>query len=110
MLKLKTITIFKSYFDSILGRLNFGFYCFKKFCSSGYETKNLANYYCCAFAFRDLPRAVYITFAFATTMCVLANFAYAVIVTPYDMLQSDAVAVVRYLSFLSYFFPVPRGS
>lgn len=48
---------------------------------------------------RDLPRAVFVTFAFITTMCVLANVAYSVLLTPYEILQSDAVAVSFFQRF-----------
>ena len=53
------------------------------------------NYY----LYRDLPRAVFATFAIITAVCVLANIAYSVLLTPQEILQSDAVAVVSFQAF-----------
>lgn len=44
---------------------------------------------------RNLPRAIYISLPLVTGIYVLANVAYLAVLTPSEMLSSDAIAVVR---------------
>ena len=44
--------------------------------------------------FRNLPRAIYISIPIVTIVYVLSNVAYLTIVSPSEMLASNAVAVV----------------
>lgn len=46
------------------------------------------------FIFRNLPRAIYISLPLVTGIYVLANVAYLGVLTPTEMLSSDAIAVV----------------
>ena len=43
---------------------------------------------------------MFATFAIITAVCVLANIAYSVLLTPQEILQSDAVAVVSFQAFI----------
>jgi len=45
--------------------------------------------------FRNLPRASWISCILVTVVYVLANVAYFSVISPAEMLQSEAVAVVR---------------
>lgn len=45
---------------------------------------------------RDMPRAIYISIPIVTIIYVLTNIAYFSIVSPAEMLTSNAVAVVCY--------------
>ncbi len=45
---------------------------------------------------RNLPRAIYISLPLVTGIYVLANVAYLAVLTPTEMLSSDAIAVVIY--------------
>lgn len=47
------------------------------------------------FLLRNLPRAIFISIPLVTAVYVLANVAYVTAMTPRELLQSDAVAVVR---------------
>lgn len=47
-----------------------------------------------AFIKRNLPRAIYISLPLVTGIYVLANVAYLAVLTPTEMLSSDAIAVV----------------
>ena len=42
----------------------------------------------------NLPRAIYISLPLVTLVYVLANIAYLAVLSPIDMLASDAIAVV----------------
>lgn len=44
--------------------------------------------------FRNLPRAIYISLPLVTGIYVLANVAYLAVLTPTEMLSSNAIAVV----------------
>ena len=43
---------------------------------------------------RDMPRAIYISITIVTVVYVLTNVAYFALVSPAEMMMSDAVAVV----------------
>lgn len=58
--------------------------------------------------YRDIPRAVYISFAIVIIQYVLVNISYFLVLTPAQFLSSDAVAIVSNfcmtcLPFLSNF-------
>lgn len=44
--------------------------------------------------FRNLPRAIYISLPLVTFIYVLANMAYLSVLSPDEMMASDAIAVV----------------
>lgn len=46
------------------------------------------------FLFRDLPRSIYISIPIVSFVYVMANVAYMTIMSPREMLSSNAVAVV----------------
>ena len=46
------------------------------------------------FYFRNLPRAIYISIPIVTFVYVMANVAYMTIISPREMMLSNAVAVV----------------
>ncbi|XP_023240023.1 Y+L amino acid transporter 2-like isoform X1 [Centruroides sculpturatus] len=59
--------------------------------------------------FRNLPRAIYISLPLVTAIYVLANIAYFAVLTPYEVLSSNAVAVTfgeRVLGVMSWIMPV----
>ena len=47
-----------------------------------------------SFYFRNLPRAIYISIPIVTFVYVMANVAYMTIISPREMMLSNAVAVV----------------
>ena len=48
---------------------------------------------------RDMPRAIYISLPLVTGIYVLANISYFCVLSPSEMLASDAIAVVsQYLN------------
>ncbi|XP_071173855.1 cystine/glutamate transporter-like [Mytilus edulis] len=61
------------------------------------ETKNPA---------RDLPRAVYITFFIVMTVYILTNVAFFTVLSPTELLRSDAVAVLFMQNFYGPLTPV----
>ena len=44
--------------------------------------------------YRDMPRAIYISIPLVTVIYVMANVAYIVVVSPDEIKESNAVAVV----------------
>lgn len=60
--------------------------------------------------YKNLPRAIYISLPLVTAIYVLANVAYLAVLTPQEMIASNAIAVVRELDFcfkiklMDYFF------
>lgn len=44
---------------------------------------------------RNLPRAIFISLPLVTIVYVLANISYLAVLSPAEMLASDAIAVVR---------------
>lgn len=65
-------------------------------------------------SFRNLPRAIWIGLPLVTGIYVLANIAYFIVLTPQEMIQSPAVAVVcvtyhisDFISNLTLFFVNP---
>ena len=56
----------------------------------------IRNWLLFPFSYRNLPRAIYISIPIVTIVYVFANVAYLTIISPAEMLSSDAVAVVRF--------------
>lgn len=56
----------------------------------------IRNWLLLPFSSRNLPRAIYISIPIVTIVYVFANVAYLTIISPAEMLSSDAVAVVRF--------------
>ena len=54
----------------------------------------------CTFIFSDLPRAVWIAMFICTFIYVLTNAAYFSMITPEEMVASDAVALVCVLRMI----------
>ena len=46
--------------------------------------------------YRNLPRSIYLSLPLVTCIYVLANVSYLLVLSPEEMLASDAIAVVRY--------------
>lgn len=53
--------------------------------------------------YKNLPRAIYISLPLVTAIYVLANMAYLAVLTPQQMIASNAIAVVS-ISFFLYSF------
>ena len=45
--------------------------------------------------YRNLPRSIYLSLPLVTCIYVLANVSYLMVLSPAEMLASDAIAVVR---------------
>ena len=60
--------------------------------------------------FKNLPRAIGISMPIITLVYAMANVAYLIVLTPEELLSSNAVAVVRYLfhCLLVYYEYVPN--
>jgi amino acid transporter len=59
--------------------------------------------------FKNLPRAIYISLPLVTIIYLLANIAYFAVLTPDEVLTSNAVAVTfgeRVLGFFSWIMPL----
>lgn len=54
--------------------------------------------------YRNLPRAIYISLPLVTGIYVLANMAYLAVLSPSEMIASNAIAVVRIQRFRLYIF------
>jgi hypothetical protein len=52
---------------------------------------------------RNLPRSIMIGIPLTTACYVLVNVAYLAVLSPTEMMQSEAVAVVRNSSFIVHF-------
>lgn len=48
---------------------------------------------------RNLPRAIYISLPLVTAIYVLANFAYLAVLTPTEIVTSNAIAVVGFVLY-----------
>ena len=69
--------------------------------------KTIQFYYVDNVFLRNLPRAIYISLPMVTGIYVLANVAYLGVLTPTEMLSSDAIAVVcRMLKYNMFWFRV----
>jgi hypothetical protein len=67
--------------------------------------KTIQFYYVDNVFLRNLPRAIYISLPMVTGIYVLANVAYLGVLTPTEMLSSDAIAVVcRMLKYNMFWF------
>jgi amino acid transporter len=58
--------------------------------------------------FKNLPRAIGISMPIITLVYAMANVAYLIVLTPEELLSSNAVAVVIYLRFTVYYEYVPN--
>ena len=47
--------------------------------------------------YRNLPRSIYLSLPLVTCIYVLANISYLLVLSPAEMLSSDAIAVVSLL-------------
>ncbi|XP_069112799.1 large neutral amino acids transporter small subunit 1-like [Argopecten irradians] len=59
--------------------------------------------------FKNLPRAIYISIPIVTAVYILTNIAYLTIISPYEMLNSNAVAVTfgyKVFSVMAWIVPV----
>lgn len=52
--------------------------------------------------YKNLPRAIYISLPLVTAIYVLANMAYLAVLSPAEMIASDAIAVVGQLKVYIY--------
>jgi len=52
--------------------------------------------------FKNLPRAIYISLPIVTFLYIMANVAYLAVLTPYELLSSDAIAVTFADKMVSY--------
>ena len=55
---------------------------------------------------KNLPRAIYISLPMVTIIYVLVNISYFVILTPYEILSSNAVAVVSQIAEVTVAVPL----
>lgn len=70
-----------------------GFFSYSGWNYLNFMTEELRNPYV------NLPRAIYISLPLVTSIYVLANMAYLGVLTPEQMLASDAIAVVSIINF-----------
>lgn len=54
--------------------------------------------------YKNLPRAIYISLPLVTGIYVLANMAYLAVLTPQEMMASNAIAVVSFLLLYNFHF------
>lgn len=59
--------------------------------------------------YKNLPRAIYISLPLVTIIYVLANMAYLAVLTPYQMIASNAIAVTfgnQVMGYFSFIMPL----
>lgn len=81
----------KYWFKFTIGIFNF---CFVLFCHVVWMSMQVMQSLSSFWLFRDIPRAVYISFTIVIIQYVLVNISYFLVLTPAQFLSSNAVAIV----------------